>query len=203
MQNWALFCMQEDVKDVQREVQVLKLVGKHENVAELISVHEDSAYVHLVLELCEGGELFDRVIAKGTFTEKMAAGQSSYFQNAPTRSQNLLLNIGSPSFRVLCQISSSQNRCTSIHTQNRNGKRTGTSNSCFSYSSTHVITHPILDWCGTNIKAPYQIFRLLYLTILLRCSATVSLLWCVKQSQAYVLHGFWCSLSIYRIYRRT
>jgi len=66
--------VQEDVKDVQREVQVLKLIGKHENVAELIDVYEDSTYVHLVLELCKGGELFDRVVAKGTFTEKMAAG---------------------------------------------------------------------------------------------------------------------------------
>ena len=65
---------QEDVKDIQREVQVLKLVGKHNNVAELVSTFEDSAYVHLILELCKGGELFDRVVAKGTFSEKMAAG---------------------------------------------------------------------------------------------------------------------------------
>ena len=63
---------QEDVKDIQREVQVLKLVGKHNNVAELVSTFEDSAYVHLILELCKGGELFDRVVAKGTFSEKMA-----------------------------------------------------------------------------------------------------------------------------------
>lgn len=74
-----ILCLQEDVRDVQREVQVLRLVGKHENVAELIHAYEDSAYVHLVLELCEGGELFDRVVAKGTFTEKMAAGQSVFF----------------------------------------------------------------------------------------------------------------------------
>ena len=73
--------VQEDVKDVQREVQVLKLIGKHENVAELINVYEDSAYVHLVLELCQGGELFDRVVAKGTFSEKMAAGDAP----SPTR----------------------------------------------------------------------------------------------------------------------
>ena len=65
---------QEDVHDIQREVQVLRLVGKHENVAELISVFEDSSNVHLILELCRGGELFDRVVAKGTFSEKMAAG---------------------------------------------------------------------------------------------------------------------------------
>lgn len=63
------------MKDTQREVQVLKLVGKHRHVAELIRTYEDAAYVHLVLELCKGGELFDRVVAKGTFTEKMAAGK--------------------------------------------------------------------------------------------------------------------------------
>lgn len=62
------------MKDIQREVQVLNLVGKQRNVAELIRTFEDGAYVHLVLELCKGGELFDRVVAKGTFTEKMAAG---------------------------------------------------------------------------------------------------------------------------------
>ena len=67
--------LQEDIKDIQREVQVLRLVGKHENVAELIDVFEDASYVHLILELCKGGELFDRVVSKGTFTEKMAAGR--------------------------------------------------------------------------------------------------------------------------------
>ena len=55
---------------------MLRLVGKHDNVAELISVFEDASYVHLILELCKGGELFDRVVAKGTFSEKMAAGMS-------------------------------------------------------------------------------------------------------------------------------
>lgn len=73
----ALTCLsycQEDIRDIQREVEVLRLVGKHDNVAELISVFEDASYVHLILELCKGGELFDRVVAKGTFSEKMAAG---------------------------------------------------------------------------------------------------------------------------------
>lgn len=53
---------------------MLRLVGKHDNVAELINVYEDASYVHLILELCKGGELFDRVVSKGTFSEKMAAG---------------------------------------------------------------------------------------------------------------------------------
>lgn len=67
--------MQEDRQDIQREVDVLNLVGQHPNVAELLDVFEDNKHVHLVLELCKGGELFDRVVTKGTFTEKMAAGK--------------------------------------------------------------------------------------------------------------------------------
>ena len=101
--------VQEDVKDVQREVQVLKLIGKHENVAELINVYEDSAYVHLVLELCQGGELFDRVVVKGTFSEKMAAGDASSTPSSPLMNSFSMLPRGqlpctpryrSPSYRL-------------------------------------------------------------------------------------------------------
>ena len=66
---------QEDVKDVRREVEVLNLVSDHANVAALQATYEDTQHVHMVLELCRGGELFDRIISKGTFTEKTAAGK--------------------------------------------------------------------------------------------------------------------------------
>lgn len=55
----------EDIEDVQREVQVLNLVSDHPHVAELIETFEDSYNVHVILELCKGGELFDRVVSKG------------------------------------------------------------------------------------------------------------------------------------------
>ena len=66
---------------MRREVEVLNLVSDHPNVAELVEVFEDSKAIYLVLELCKGGELFDRVVAKGTFTERMAAGMPTLAQD--------------------------------------------------------------------------------------------------------------------------
>ena len=39
---------------------MLHLVSDHPNIAELKAAYEDGAAVHLVLEMCKGGELFDR-----------------------------------------------------------------------------------------------------------------------------------------------
>lgn len=46
----------------------------HRNIVELKEVFEDRHNVHLVMELCAGGELFDRIIAKGHYSERAAAG---------------------------------------------------------------------------------------------------------------------------------
>jgi len=40
------------------------------NIVEFKGAYEDKQSVHLVLELCAGGELFDRIIAKGHDTER-------------------------------------------------------------------------------------------------------------------------------------
>ena len=39
----------------------------------LIDVFEDKRNVHIVMELCTGGELFDRIVARGHYSEKSAA----------------------------------------------------------------------------------------------------------------------------------
>lgn len=56
-----------------QEVEVLHLVSDHPNIAQLKGAFEDKAHVHLVLEICNGGELFDRIVQKGNLTEKQAA----------------------------------------------------------------------------------------------------------------------------------
>lgn len=62
-----------DVEDVRREVEIMKLLPEHPNIVRLKDTYEDVDAVHLVMELCEGGELFDRIVARGHYTERAAA----------------------------------------------------------------------------------------------------------------------------------
>ena len=57
----------EDVEDVRREVQILHHLGGHPNITQLRGAFEDRHNVHLVMELCSGGELFDRIVARGFY----------------------------------------------------------------------------------------------------------------------------------------
>jgi calcium-dependent protein kinase len=63
----------EDFEDVKREVQIMHHLSGHENIVELKGAYEDKQSVHLVMELCAGGELFDRIIKRGHYSERAAA----------------------------------------------------------------------------------------------------------------------------------
>lgn len=63
----------EDVEDVKREVAIMHLLIDHANVVKLKGAYEDKQSVHIVMELCAGGELFDRIIARGQYSERAAA----------------------------------------------------------------------------------------------------------------------------------
>ncbi|CAN1146722.1 Calcium-dependent protein kinase 17 [Linum perenne] len=63
----------EDLEDVRREVQIMHHLTGQPNIVELKGAYEDKHSVHLIMELCAGGELFDRIIAKGHYTERAAA----------------------------------------------------------------------------------------------------------------------------------
>uniref|UniRef100_A0A7N0V285 non-specific serine/threonine protein kinase n=1 Tax=Kalanchoe fedtschenkoi TaxID=63787 RepID=A0A7N0V285_KALFE len=62
-----------DVEDVRREVQIMSSLPDHPNVVRLRATYEDVENVYLVMELCEGGELFDRIVARGHYSERAAA----------------------------------------------------------------------------------------------------------------------------------
>ncbi|XP_010923438.1 calcium-dependent protein kinase 20 isoform X2 [Elaeis guineensis] len=62
-----------DIDDVRREVDIMRFLPSHPNIVSLKDTYEDDNAVHLVMELCEGGELFDRIVARGHYTERAAA----------------------------------------------------------------------------------------------------------------------------------
>ncbi|WOL04091.1 hypothetical protein Cni_G12812 [Canna indica] len=67
-----LLC-REDYDDVWREIQIMHHLSEHANVVRIKGTYEDALFVHLVMELCAGGELFDRIIQKGHYSERKAA----------------------------------------------------------------------------------------------------------------------------------
>ncbi|KAK2414691.1 Calcium-dependent protein kinase 13 [Trifolium repens] len=62
-----------DIDDVRREVAIMRHLPKSSSIVTLREACEDDNAVHLVMELCEGGELFDRIVARGHYTERAAA----------------------------------------------------------------------------------------------------------------------------------
>ncbi|RZC73515.1 hypothetical protein C5167_048996 [Papaver somniferum] len=64
----------EDYDDVWGEIQIMHHLSEHCNVVRVKGAYEDSVYVHIVMELCAGGELFDRFVSKVHYTERKADG---------------------------------------------------------------------------------------------------------------------------------
>ena len=44
----------------------------HPNIIKLFEVFEDKKYIYFIMEVCEGGELFERITEKGAFNEDEA-----------------------------------------------------------------------------------------------------------------------------------
>ncbi|XWS62875.1 hypothetical protein CRYUN_Cryun06bG0048000 [Craigia yunnanensis] len=53
------------VEDVRREVKILQALTGHNNLVKFYDAFEDHDNVYIVTELCEGGELLDRILARG------------------------------------------------------------------------------------------------------------------------------------------
>ncbi|KAF7141809.1 hypothetical protein RHSIM_Rhsim06G0012600 [Rhododendron simsii] len=63
----------KEIEDVRREIAILEHLRGQPNIIEFKGAYEDRSNLHLVMELCSGGELFDRIVAKGSYSEKAAA----------------------------------------------------------------------------------------------------------------------------------
>lgn len=62
----------KDAEKFKTEINIMKDMD-HPNIIRLYETFEDKQCLYLCLELCEGGELFDRIIDEGYFDEKKAA----------------------------------------------------------------------------------------------------------------------------------
>ncbi|KAJ9694366.1 hypothetical protein PVL29_010049 [Vitis rotundifolia] len=53
------------IEDVRREVKILRALTGHKNLVQFYDAYEDDDNVYIVMELCRGGELLDRILARG------------------------------------------------------------------------------------------------------------------------------------------
>uniref|UniRef100_A0A0D9VUB8 Protein kinase domain-containing protein n=1 Tax=Leersia perrieri TaxID=77586 RepID=A0A0D9VUB8_9ORYZ len=53
------------IEDVRREVRILSSLAGHSNLVQFYDAFEDEENVYIVMELCKGGELLDRILARG------------------------------------------------------------------------------------------------------------------------------------------
>lgn len=50
------------------EINLLRLCD-HENIIQLYEIHESTEFIYLVMELLEGGELFETILNFGSFSD--------------------------------------------------------------------------------------------------------------------------------------
>ncbi|KMT15203.1 hypothetical protein BVRB_3g063140 [Beta vulgaris subsp. vulgaris] len=53
------------IEDVRREVKILRALTGHKNLVQFYEAYEDDENVYVVMELCQGGELLDRILSRG------------------------------------------------------------------------------------------------------------------------------------------
>ncbi|KAF7147389.1 hypothetical protein RHSIM_Rhsim03G0036500 [Rhododendron simsii] len=53
------------IEDARREVKMLRALTGHRNLVQFYDAYEDDSNVYIVMELCTGGELLDRILSRG------------------------------------------------------------------------------------------------------------------------------------------
>ncbi|KAL1191518.1 CDPK-related kinase 7 [Cardamine amara subsp. amara] len=53
------------IEDVRREVKILRALTGHKNLVQFYDAFEDDENVYIVMELCQGGELLDKILQRG------------------------------------------------------------------------------------------------------------------------------------------
>lgn len=112
----------KDRASLSREVLVLTRVGEppvHPNVVQLYDYFEDGKHFYLVMELCKGGNLFEKVSSqvRHTMTPLLSCGVLSCICTAlfdRAASQSMALQFAVARWRVHCSIFTLEGSCTEI-----------------------------------------------------------------------------------------
>lgn len=62
----------QEQEKLQHEVEILKNLD-HPNIIKVFEFYQDSRFFYIVIELCSGGELFDKILNESKFDERKAA----------------------------------------------------------------------------------------------------------------------------------
>jgi serine/threonine protein kinase len=73
-----------DPRYVSLEVSLLRQI-KHPSIIQLVDVQEDEEYVHIITELCTGGELYDRIIDKTVSNHNNRCGPRCFTEDATAK----------------------------------------------------------------------------------------------------------------------
>ena len=59
---------EQDIEMLMTEIDILKIID-HPNIVKLLEIYEDEAHYCLVMELMQGGELFEHIVNLETIPE--------------------------------------------------------------------------------------------------------------------------------------
>ena len=62
----------KDLEDLIREVEILSTLN-HPNIIKFYETYHDKYYFHIVMELCSGKEIFEKIVSDGKISEKMVS----------------------------------------------------------------------------------------------------------------------------------
>lgn len=63
----------EDVEEARKEIRIMRHLGSHPYIVGVVDVFEDRKDLHLIMQLCTGGELFQRLASRQRVSEAEAA----------------------------------------------------------------------------------------------------------------------------------
>ena len=63
---------EEEIKNLKNEVRIMQQVD-HPNIVKYYETYDDKKFIYLCMELCTGGELFQKVTAEGRISEHKTA----------------------------------------------------------------------------------------------------------------------------------